>query len=100
MLLGGEQGRQLVADLRRALLQFLRLGVDPLLDLVGIAGEDALLINPEDDESISKMMLKIENDESLYNQQREYGLERAKMFSWKKTAENLLKVYNSVLKQA
>ena len=65
-----------------------------------IAGEDALLINPEDDESISKMMLKIENDESLYNQQREYGLERAKMFSWKKTAENLLKVYNSVLKQA
>lgn len=65
-----------------------------------IAGEDALLINPEDDESISKMMLKIENDESLYNQQREYGLERSKMFSWKKTAENLLKVYNSVLKQA
>ncbi len=65
-----------------------------------IAGEDALLINPEDDESISKMMLKIENDESLYNQQREYGLERAKMFSWKKTAENLLKVYNSVLEQA
>ena len=44
--------------------------------------------------------LWIRNDESLYNQQREYGLERSKMFSWKKTAENLLKVYNSVLKQA
>jgi glycosyltransferase involved in cell wall biosynthesis len=64
-----------------------------------IAGEHALLINPEDDEDISRMMIKIENDKNLYNQQKEYGLERAKMFSWQKAAENLLNVYNSVLKQ-
>ena len=65
-----------------------------------IAGEHALLINPEDDEDISKMMIKIEDDEDLYNLQKAYGMERAKMFSWEKTAENLLDVYNSVLKQA
>ena len=65
-----------------------------------IAGEHALLINPVDDEDISKMMIKIEDDEDLYNLQKAYGMERAKMFSWEKTAENLLDVYNSVLKQA
>jgi glycosyltransferase involved in cell wall biosynthesis len=65
-----------------------------------IAGDTALLINPESDDEIADMMLKLENDENLYKAQKAYGLERAKMFSWRKTAEKLLTVYKQILKKA
>ena len=40
-----------------ALLQLLRLGVDPLLDLVGVAGEDALVVylDPADQNRIPEL---------------------------------------------
>jgi glycosyltransferase involved in cell wall biosynthesis len=42
------------------------------------------------------MMLLLESDELFYYKQKEIGLERAKHFSWRKTAEDLLKLYNEV----
>ena len=61
-----------------------------------IAGEDAILINPESSDEITEMMLRLEKDKDFYEQQRQIGLERAKLFSWRKTAENLLKLYQEV----
>lgn len=60
-----------------------------------IAGEDAILINPKKPEEIAEALLKLESDRDWYDKQVGYGLERAKMFSWRHTAENLLKVYKS-----
>lgn len=61
-----------------------------------IGGKDAILINPENSDEITGMMLRLENDRDFYDQQRQIGLERAKLFSWRKTAENLLKLYQEV----
>ncbi len=61
-----------------------------------IGGDDAILVNPEKSEEITQMMLRLESDELFYNKQKEIGLERAKHFSWRKTAEALLKIYNEV----
>ena len=64
-----------------------------------IAGREAILVNPESSDEITEMMLKLETDPSFYGHQKQVGLERAKLFSWKKTAENLLKLYQDVYKE-
>ena len=61
-----------------------------------IGGKDAILINPERSNEITQMMLRLETDQDFYEQQRKIGLERAKLFSWRKTAENLLRLYQEV----
>ena len=61
-----------------------------------IGGKDAILINPENSDEITEMMLRLEKDQDFYEQQRQIGLERAKLFSWRKTAKNLLKLYQEV----
>lgn len=60
-----------------------------------IGGPDAILVNPESSDEIATMMLRLERDKAFYQKQKEIGLERAKLFSWKKTAEQLLEVYKS-----
>ena len=64
-----------------------------------IGGKDAILINPENPEEITEKMLRLENDEEYYNRQKEIGLERANLFSWRKTAEQLLGLYETVYKE-
>ena len=60
-----------------------------------IGGPEAILVNPENSDEIAQMMLRLETDGDFYNNQKKIGLERAKLFSWKKTAEQLLNVYQS-----
>ena len=64
-----------------------------------IGGKDAILVNPESSDEITAMMLRLETDQTFYNEQKQIGLERAKLFSWKKTAENLLKLYQDVYQE-
>ena len=64
-----------------------------------IGGNEAILINPESPEEITEKMLRLENDEEYYNQQKEIGLKRSSLFSWRKTAEQLLKLYETVYKE-
>ena len=64
-----------------------------------VAGQDAILVNPEDCEEITNMMLRLETDIAFYEQQKKTGLERAKLFSWRKTTENLLKLYHEVYQE-
>lgn len=61
-----------------------------------IAGENAILVNPESSDEITEMMLRLEKDKDFYEKQKQIGLERAKLFSWRRTAENLLKLYQEV----
>lgn len=64
-----------------------------------IGGKDAILVNPESSDEITAMMLRLETDQTFYNEQKQIGLERAILFSWKKTAENLLKLYQDVYQE-
>jgi len=65
-----------------------------------IAGPDAILVNPESADEICEQLLKLENDKTFYQQQVEMGLQRAKLFSWKYTADQLLSLYEAVWREA
>lgn len=62
-----------------------------------IGGPDAILVNPESSDEMTAMMLRLETDAAFYDRQRQVGLERAKLFSWRKTAEQLLRLYQDCL---
>ena len=64
-----------------------------------IAGNEAILINPDSPKEITEQMLRLETDEDYYNTKKEIGLKRAELFSWRKTAEQLLKLYETVYKE-
>ncbi|HSW69026.1 MAG TPA: glycosyltransferase family 1 protein [Gammaproteobacteria bacterium] len=59
-----------------------------------VAGDAALLVDPFDVGSISAGIEKIVNDAPLRKQLVERGLERAKLFSWDKTAEMTQRILN------
>ncbi|MEI7676038.1 MAG: glycosyltransferase family 1 protein [Bacteroidales bacterium] len=62
-----------------------------------IAGNGALLIDPFDENDILEKILLLENKPEIVQKQREYGLSRVKLFSWRKTAEDVLLIYNSIM---
>jgi len=64
-----------------------------------IGGQDAILVNPESSDEIAQMMLRLEHDEAFRQQQKQTGLARATLFSWKKTAEHLLHLYEEVFRE-
>ena len=64
-----------------------------------IGGTEAILVNPESADEICDQLLRLETDEDFYRQQVAMGLERAKLFSWKYTAEQLLSLYESVWRE-
>ena len=61
-----------------------------------IGGSDAILVNPEKAEEITAMLLRLERDPAFYEEKRQVGLQRANLFSWRHTAEELLKLYEQV----
>lgn len=61
-----------------------------------IAGEGAILIDPTNEQAIADEMLRLGQDETYRLNQIEYGLRRVKNFSWRQTAEELLKIYQSI----
>ena len=61
-----------------------------------IGGTEAILVNPESSDDIAEAMLRLETDAAFYEKQRQIGLQRVKLFSWRKTTEQLLKVYQEL----
>ncbi|MCR5680786.1 MAG: glycosyltransferase family 4 protein [Prevotella sp.] len=61
-----------------------------------IGGPDAILVNPEEPNEIADMLLRLETDSDFYQRQKKVGLERARLFSWRHTAEQLLELYKEV----
>lgn len=64
-----------------------------------VAGPDAILVNPQNADEITEKMLLLEKDKTIYQKQKEIGIRRAQLFSWKYTAEQLLIVYEDVYRQ-
>jgi len=64
-----------------------------------VAGEAALLVDPNNIQEIAEAMNNIVSSKTLRKQLIESGLKRVKQFSWERTARQTLKVYNEIYKQ-
>jgi glycosyltransferase involved in cell wall biosynthesis len=62
-----------------------------------VCGDAAYYVDPYNVESIAEGMHKVLVDEELRQIMIEKGLERAKLFSWKKAAKEHLKVFEEIL---
>ena len=65
-----------------------------------IAGSAALLVNPYSVEEIANVMQRLMKDSKLRKELSERGIERAKKFTWKRSAMNHLKVFEEILKRS
>ena len=61
-----------------------------------VAGDAALLVNPYDIRAIADAMNNLVSDKQLRERLINRGFERAKQFSWKRCAEETLRVFNRV----
>lgn len=60
-----------------------------------IAGEEGLLVDPSNIGEITEQLILLETQPEYYKKQVNYGLNRSRKFSWHKTAEELLKIYQT-----
>jgi len=63
-----------------------------------VAGEAALLVYPKETKEIANAINTLLNDDKLRQKLVKNGLEQAKKFSWEKTAKEMLKIYQSLIK--
>lgn len=64
-----------------------------------IAGDAALLANPRSTKDIADRMAMLLGDKQLQKKLARKGIQRAKMYSWRKIAEQTKEVYEEVLKR-
>lgn len=62
-----------------------------------VAGDAAYLINPNDENEISKGIIKIIKDANLRKQLIVKGKERVKQFSWEKMAQEVIEIYEEII---
>ncbi len=60
-----------------------------------IAGDAAILINPESKEDLASAMTKVLSDNEQYEKLKIAGLQRATSFTWNNTAKEVLKIYKN-----
>ncbi len=65
-----------------------------------VAGDAALLVDPRDVQALAEAMGRLLSDEALQADLRARGLERAKQFSWQRTARDTLSVYEKAAAKA
>ena len=71
--------------------------VSKMASLPEVCGDAAYYVNPYDVESIVEGIHKVLTDKFLRRSLIEKGLERAKLFSWEKSAKEHLEVFEEVL---
>lgn len=62
-----------------------------------VAGEGALMIDPEQPEDLAAMITKVMSSKTIREQAVAYGLKRSAQFSWKQTARQTAAIYREVL---
>ena len=68
-----------------------------LSSLPEVAGDAAILINPDDASELSEELVNIVQKEELRSNMTQKGLERAKLFSWRKVAFQTTEVYRKLI---
>ncbi|MCM0649690.1 glycosyltransferase family 4 protein [Clostridium swellfunianum] len=67
-----------------------------LTSIPEVVGDAGILINPYNEQELESSLVKLLNDSKLKEEYSMKGLERAKNFSWEKTALDTLEVYRKV----
>ncbi|MEH2365192.1 glycosyltransferase family 4 protein [Nostoc sp.] len=62
-----------------------------------VAGDAAILIDPSDSVQLAEAILKVISDSQLRQELIIKGRERAKLFSWERTAKETLKAYRAII---
>ena len=62
-----------------------------------VVGQAGLTVDPLDVEGLAEAMRRALGDEALRQEMRERGLQRAKVFSWTKTAQETVQVYRRAM---
>jgi glycosyltransferase involved in cell wall biosynthesis len=62
-----------------------------------VVGDAAITVDPHNIKELSKKINKILSNKDLQNKMIQRGIERAKQFTWDKTARETIKVYEDVL---
>jgi glycosyltransferase involved in cell wall biosynthesis len=65
--------------------------------LLEVAGDAALLIDPNDSTSLAEAILQVISDSQLRNELIQKGKNRAKLYSWEKTAKATLEAYKALM---
>jgi len=61
-----------------------------------VVGDAGIMVDPYDVDGLAKAMYEVLTNDGLKEELRKRGLKRAKLFSWRKTAEETLKIYEEV----
>ncbi|SHL52362.1 Glycosyltransferase involved in cell wall bisynthesis [Chryseobacterium polytrichastri] len=61
-----------------------------------VVGDGGIMLDPNDEKLLSKTMLDLYLDDSLREEYAKKGLNRSKLFSWKKSAEELVDIYQKI----
>jgi len=82
-------------------LEAMACGTSPVVSdrssLPEVVGDAGLLVNPDDPTSIAEALRRLLEDSALRARLRSTGLERARKFTWRRTAEIVRKVYDQVM---
>lgn len=82
-------------------LEAMSLGVPVITSntssLPEVAGDAAILVNPDHYQELADAILQVINNTQLRNQLIEKGKNRAKLFSWENTAKQTINAYNYLL---
>lgn len=62
-----------------------------------VVGESAIMIDPRDEEALSQAIREVLDDSALANRLARSGLERAQLFTWRRTVEETLIAYRRML---
>ncbi|MBW4602441.1 MAG: glycosyltransferase family 4 protein [Calothrix sp. FI2-JRJ7] len=62
-----------------------------------VAGNAGVLVNPQDSQAIADAVCQIQANPNYYQELVEKGIERAKLFTWEKTGQQLAEIYEDVL---
>ena len=65
-----------------------------------VAGEAAMLVNPEDAEALAEAILQVLEDAALREKMRAKGFERVKQFIWERAAHQTMAVYRELCAKA
>jgi glycosyltransferase involved in cell wall biosynthesis len=61
-----------------------------------VISDGGLLIDPRNPDEITQAIEKVLNDNNLKEKLRQKGFERARQFSWRRTARETLSLYNEI----
>ncbi len=62
-----------------------------------VAGDAAVLVDPYDTGALAAAMARVLEDESLQAELIKKGKERVKAFTWERTGEQLVELYESLM---